>query len=136
MNAQKQKRLNVYSVKGVWRLDQSIQSKIIALAFSLAAEIERDLISHRTKEALRFKKAQGMKLARPTGPGKRKLDPYRAEIENLLANGLHPKFIARRYDTTEANLHRARIETVQGSCARIDLSERNSCRRSEHPAND
>src|SRR3984893_11239296 len=69
-----QKRINVYSVKGRWRLDQSIQSKIIAMALSMAAEIERDLISQRTKEALRFKKAQGMKLGRPTGPGKSKLD--------------------------------------------------------------
>ena len=82
MKAQKQKRINLYSVKGAWRLDQG---KIIALAFSLAAEIERDLISQRTKEALRFKKAQGMKLGRPTAPAKRKLDPYRPEIENLLA---------------------------------------------------
>jgi len=47
MKAQKQKRINLYSVKGAWRFDQSIQSKIIALAFSMAAEIERDLISQR-----------------------------------------------------------------------------------------
>jgi DNA invertase Pin-like site-specific DNA recombinase len=100
-----QKRINVFSVKGNWRLDQSIQSKIIAMAFSMAAEIERDLISQRTKEALRFKKAQGMKLGRPTGPGKSKLDPYRPEIESLLANGSTQKFIAGRYHTTEANLH-------------------------------
>jgi DNA invertase Pin-like site-specific DNA recombinase len=40
-----QKRINVYSLKGAWRLDQSIQSKIIAMAFSMAAEIERGLIS-------------------------------------------------------------------------------------------
>ena len=86
-----QKRINVYSVKGAWRLDQSIQSKIIAMAFSMAAEIERDLISQRTKEALRFKKAQGMKFGRLTGPGKSKLDPYRPEIESLLANGSTPK---------------------------------------------
>ena len=96
-----QKRINVYSVKGAWRLDQSIQSKIIAMA----AEIERDLISQRTKEALRFKKAQGMILGRPPGPGKSKLDPYRPEIEGLLANGSTQKFVAGRYHTTEANLH-------------------------------
>jgi DNA invertase Pin-like site-specific DNA recombinase len=100
-----QKRISIYSVKGAWRLDQSIQSKSIAMAFSMAAEIERDLISQRTKEALRFKKAQGIKLGRPTGPGKSKLDPYRPEIESLLANGSTQKFIARRYHTTEANLH-------------------------------
>jgi DNA invertase Pin-like site-specific DNA recombinase len=44
-----QKRINIYSVKGAWRLDQSIQSKIIAMAFSMASEIERDLISQRTR---------------------------------------------------------------------------------------
>jgi DNA invertase Pin-like site-specific DNA recombinase len=49
-----QKRINVYAVKGSRRLDQSIQIKIIAMAFSIAAEIERDLISQRTKEALPF----------------------------------------------------------------------------------
>ena len=100
-----QKGINVYAVKGNWRLDQSIQSKIIAMAFSMAAEIERDLISQRTKEALRFRKAQGMKLGRPKGVGKSKLDAYRPEIEGLLANGATQRFIAKRYKTTEANLH-------------------------------
>lgn len=100
-----QKGINIFAVKGNWQLDNSIQSKIIAMAFSMAAEIERDLISQRTKEALRFKKAQGMTLGRPKGPGKSKLDAYRPEIEGLLANGATQKFIARRYKTTEANLH-------------------------------
>jgi DNA invertase Pin-like site-specific DNA recombinase len=97
--------IHVYAVKGNWQLDQSIQSKIIAMAFSMAAEIERDLISQRTKEALRAKKAAGMKLGRPKGPGKSKLDAFRPEIEALLANGSTQKFIAQRYKTTEANLH-------------------------------
>ncbi len=99
------KGINVYSVKGNWQLDQTIQSKIVAMAFSMAAEIERDLISQRTKEALRVKKAQGVKLGRPKGPGKSKLDPFKPEIEALLANGSTQKFIANRYDTTEANLY-------------------------------
>ena len=97
--------INVYAVKGNWQLDQSVQSKIIAMAFSMAAEIERDLISQRTMEALRAKKAAGMKLGRPKGPGKSRLDAFRPEIEALLANGSTQKFIARRYHTTEANLH-------------------------------
>ena len=100
-----QKHIRVYSVKGDWQLDDSIQSKIIALVFSMAAEIERDLISKRTIEALRFKKAQGMTLGRPKGIGKSKLDIFRPEIESLLANGATQKFIARRYHTTDANLH-------------------------------
>jgi len=79
-----QKGVHIYAVKGNWKLDNSIQSKIIAMAFSMAAEIERDLISSRTTEALRQRRAQGMKLGRPDGPGKSKLDQYRVEIEALL----------------------------------------------------
>ncbi len=100
-----EKGVRVYAVKGNWTLDNTIQSKIVAMAFSMASEIERDLISQRTKEALRYKKEQGIKLGRPPGPGKSKLDQYRPEIEALLANGSTQKFIANRYNTTEANLH-------------------------------
>ena len=100
-----EKGVRVYAVKGNWSLDNSITSKIVAMAFSMAAEIERDLISQRTKEALRYKKEQGIKLGRPQGPGKSKLDQYRLEIEALLKNGSTQKFIANRYGTTEANLH-------------------------------
>jgi DNA invertase Pin-like site-specific DNA recombinase len=100
-----QKQLKIYSVKGDWHLDGSIQSKVIAMVFSMASEIERDLISSRTKEALRFKKENGIKLGRPKGPGKSKLDIFRPEIEALLANGSTQKFIANRYNTTEANLY-------------------------------
>jgi DNA invertase Pin-like site-specific DNA recombinase len=100
-----QKGINVYAVKGDWQLTNSIQSKIIAMAFSMASEIERDLISKRTREALQVKKQNGMKLGRPKGIGKSKLDIYRVEIEALLKNGSTQKFIAKRYHTTAANLH-------------------------------
>lgn len=100
-----QKGVNVYAVKGNWRLDSSIQSEIIAMAFAMASEIERDLISKRTKEALVAKKASGIKLGRPKGVGKSKLDQYRPEIEALMSNGSTQTFIAKRYGTTEANLH-------------------------------
>lgn len=99
-----QKGISIYSVKGNWKLDNSIQSKIVAVVFSMAAEIERDLISQRTKEALRYKKEQGIKLGRPPGPGKSKLDQFRPEIEALLANGSTQKFIAKRYEATEATV--------------------------------
>ena len=95
--------IRVYAIKGAWRLDEIIQSRIIAMAFSMAAEIERDLISARTTEALRARKAAGLPLGRPKGPGKSKLDPFRPEIEALLANGSTQKFIAKRYNTTPAN---------------------------------
>jgi DNA invertase Pin-like site-specific DNA recombinase len=98
------KGIRVYTVKGNWQLDQSIQSKIVAIVFSMAAEIERDLISRRTKEALNARKLAGIKLGRPRGVGKSKLDPFRPEITALLQNGSTQKFIAGRYNTTEANL--------------------------------
>lgn len=98
--------IQIYTVKGNWELNDSIQSKIVAMAFSMAAEIERDLISQRTKEALAAKKRAGVKLGRPKGSGKSKLDKFRPEIEALLANGSTQRFIARRYKTTEANLSR------------------------------
>ena len=101
-----QKGINIYSVKGNWQLDNSIQSKIIAMAFSMAAEIEKDLISKRTKEALQAKKEMGIQLGRPKGVGKSKLDIFKPEITALLLNGSTQKYIAGRYSTTEANLHR------------------------------
>lgn len=100
-----QKGVSIYAVKGSWQLDDTIQSKIVAMAFSMASEIERDLISKRTTEALKVRKDAGMQLGRPKGLGKSKLDIYRTEIESLLANGATQKFIAKRYGSTEANLH-------------------------------
>ena len=45
-------RIRVYAIKGNWHLDKAIQSKIMAMVFSMAAEIKRGLNSARTKEAL------------------------------------------------------------------------------------
>ena len=99
-----EKGIKIYTVKGSWQLDNTIQSKVMAMVFSMAAEIERDLISKRTKEALRSIKLSGVKLGRPKGPGKSKLDPFRPEIEALLNNGSSQKFISKRYHVTEPTL--------------------------------
>lgn len=101
-----EKNINVYAVKGNWSLDNSIQSKIVALAYSMASEIERDLISQRTKEALKARSDSGKPLGRPKGTGKSKLDKYKPEIEALLKNGSTQRFIAKRYKTTESNLNK------------------------------
>ena len=101
-----EKKINVYAVKGNWQLDGSMQSKVMAMVFAMVSEIERDFISARTTEALAAKKRAGVKLGRPRGPGRSKLDPFQPEIEALLANGTTQKFIADRYGTTEANLSR------------------------------
>ena len=74
------------------------------MAFSMAAEIERDLISQRTREALAARKRSGKPIGRPKGSGSSKLDTRRPEIEALLATGSTQCYIASRYNTTEANL--------------------------------
>ena len=101
----KEKGIDVHAVKGNWSLNGTIESKIIMTIYAMAAEIERDLISQRTKEGLRAARAKGKMLGRPKGPGKSKLDKFRPEIEALLKDGSPKTFIAKRYGTTPANLH-------------------------------
>jgi DNA invertase Pin-like site-specific DNA recombinase len=105
LNICKEKGINVFAVKGGWALNGTIESKVMGMFFALFAEIERDLISQRTKEALRARKAAGVRLGRPKGPGKSKLDKYHEEIVALLKNGSTKTFVAKRYGTTQANLH-------------------------------
>ncbi|WP_319524601.1 recombinase family protein [uncultured Desulfosarcina sp.] len=75
---------------------RDMSSKVMITMFSLFSEIERDLISERTKEGLRRAKAQGKLLGRPKGiPGKSKLDGKEQEIKDLLSKGVTKANIAR-----------------------------------------
>lgn len=82
------KECRVWTIKDNYRLGEDIQSKVLAFAFGLSAEIERNLISQRTKEALLRKKAEGVILGRPKGkkssPEKYKLYKKRNLIQELL----------------------------------------------------
>lgn len=88
----------LYTVKDNYELGNNIQSTVLAFAFGLSAQIERDMISMRTKEALARKKAQGIILGRPIGrrnaPEKHKLYKKQALIKGLLDEGVSKRKIA------------------------------------------
>lgn len=93
------KECRVWTIKDNYRLGDDIQSKVLAFAFGLSAEIERNLISQRTKEALARKKAEGVVLGRPKGkkssPEKYKLSGRETLIGELLAVGVSKRKIAK-----------------------------------------
>ena len=101
----REKGIHIYDIKGNWELNGSIQSKVMAMVFSIAAEIERDLISSRTKEALRARKAAGITLGRPKGPGKSKLDKHKEEIISLLKTGSSKTYLAKKYGSSLPNFY-------------------------------
>ncbi len=105
MELAKKKEISVYAIKGGWELNGNIESKVMLYMLGLFAEVERDLVSMRTKEALASRKASGVRLGRPKGPGKSKLDQHRVEIIALLRNGSRKNFIAERYGVTDTTLY-------------------------------
>ena len=102
----KRKGILLYSLKENFaNNDSSITSTVASTIFALVAQIERDLISLRTREALQAKKAMGIKLGRPKGKGKSKLDKYKDEILKLVELKVPKTIIAKQYNTSAANLY-------------------------------
>jgi len=89
--------IQVWTIKDNYRLGNDISSKVLAFAFGLSSEIERNLISQRTKEALARKRAEGAILGRPKGSKskKKKLSGKESEIKALLSKHFSKSAIAR-----------------------------------------
>jgi len=91
--------VRIWTIKDNYRLGDDIQSKVLAFAFGLSAEIERGLISQRTKEALARKRSEGMILGRPNGKKSsyKKLSGRDQEIKFLLDNYLSKSAIGKLF---------------------------------------
>lgn len=102
------KECKIWTIKDNYRLGDDIQSKVLAFAFGLSAEIERNLISKRTKEALARKKAEGVKLGHPKGRMNStvKLTGRENEISTLLKTGMKKAKIARIVGVDRNTLYR------------------------------
>lgn len=100
--------VKVHTIKEQYELGNNISSKVLAFAFSLSAEIERQLISQRTKEALARKKSEGKVLGRPKGSLSKhtKLTGKEAEIKMLLSKKISYTAIGRIL-----NVHRKTVKS-------------------------
>ena len=108
LNQCMKKEVQLWTIKDNYRLGNDINSKVLAFAFGLSAEIERNLISQRTKEALSRKRAEGVILGRPKGSksSKTKLTGQEKRIKELLAKKVSYSAISRIL-----NVHRLTVST-------------------------
>ena len=102
------KECRVWTIKDGYRLGDDIQSKVLAFAFGLSAEIERNLISQRTKEALARKKSEGVILGRPKGSlvPNSNCEKKREWIREMISLGVPKTDIAKNLHVARGTLYR------------------------------
>ena len=102
-----EKECRVWTIKDGYRLGDDIQSKVLAFAFGLSAEIERNLISERTRQALSRIRDEGTVLGRPSGSlnMKYRLDKHEKRIFRMLEQGAGKREIARKCKVAPKTLY-------------------------------
>lgn len=107
LNRLMEMNVSVYTVKEGYRLGDDLTSKVLAFAFSISAEIERELISQRTKEALLRKKAEGGVLGHPKGKRNShvKLTGREETIRQMLSAGCTKVSISKKLQVCPATLY-------------------------------
>lgn len=131
------KNCQVWTLKENYRLGNNIQSKVLAFAFGLAAEIERNLISERTKASLANLKASGKRLGRPPNAQTKrlKLSKNIKRVKSLLAAGMTKTQIAKIFGVQRSTLREfiVRMEKLNDENAKVTVAVAgvtNACHRS------
>lgn len=108
LNICMKKGCKVWTIKDNYRLGDGIESKVLAFAFGLSAEIERNLISQRTKEALAKRRADGVILGRPLGrkSSHRKLSNKKLLLKKMIKSGMTKRAICRELNISRNTLYR------------------------------
>ena len=107
LNTLMENEVMVYTVKEGYKLGKDLQSKVLAFAFSISAEIERTLIAERTAEALKRCKAEGITLGRPKGRKNTtlKLSSHEDELRRMLSEGYKKIDIINYFGISSATLY-------------------------------
>ena len=107
LNGLMENEVSVYTVKEGYKLGQDLQSKVLAFAFSISAEIERNLIAERTTEALRRREAEGVVLGRPKGRKNSvyKLSGKEDEIISMINDGYAKTYIIKHFHVSSVTLY-------------------------------
>ena len=100
-----EKEVNIIAIKENYKLTNTLEAKVIAFAFSIASEVERRLISLRTREALARKKAEGIKLGRPKNVSS-KLKGKESEIKELISSGIPKIQICKKFKISRSTLYK------------------------------
>ena len=114
LNLCMEKGVLILTIKDNFHLGDDIESKVLAFAFSLSAEIERKLISQRTKEALERIKKEGKKLGRPIGSKNKskKIDDKLEMILKMYSNGIPIRRIAKKCRVHPNTLYKLHLHKI------------------------